>query len=380
MDFVEAIYLKDIPPRSHRVISINGKEVLLFNFDGDISAIGNICLHKGGPLGEGKVERKYEGYYVTCPWHGWEYNVRTGSAPPGFSDQQALYDTVVQDGKVFVSSKPRILPRKTEHKDNPLQDLVQLRYETTPKSLNILGISATNMNKDLPRISTSEEALQGALRYAREKFDANTVLLKLSDLEFRHCEGYYSRNEQACTWPCSISEMDSNDGMNEVYRKMILWADILVLSTPIRWGNASSLYYKMTERINCVQNQITLQDRVLIKNKVASFIITGGQDNIQQVAGQMIVFFTELGFSLPPFAFVGWSRGWTAEDMEQNVKLFVRSRYIKRSIRDLIDNDVKLLLQLKGDPNIQIVSPQPSISESPSKIRFDQKDRASFNV
>ena len=94
----------------------------------------------------------------------------------------------------------------------------------------------------------------------------------------------------------------------------------------------------------------------------------------------MIVFFTELGFSLPPFAFVGWSRGWTAEDMEQNVKLFVRSRYIKRSIRDLIDNDVKLLLQLKGDPNIQIVSPQPRISESPSKIRFDKKDRASFNV
>lgn len=65
--------------------------------------------------------------------------------------------------------------------------------------------------------------------------------------------------------------------------------------------------------------QATLQDRVLVKNKVASFIITGGQDNIQQVAGQMMVFFTELGFSIPPFAFVGWSRGWTAEDMERNV-------------------------------------------------------------
>jgi multimeric flavodoxin WrbA len=143
-------------------------------------------------------------------------------------------------------------------------------------------------------------ALREALEYGREKYNASTVLLKLSDLHFRHCEGYYSRNEQACTWPCSISEMDSNDGMNEVYRKMILWADILVISTPIRWGNASSLYYKMAERLNCVQNQITLQDRVLVKNKVASFIITGGQDNIQQVAGQMMVFFTELGFSLPP--------------------------------------------------------------------------------
>jgi len=246
--------------------------------------------------------------------------------------------------------------------------LEELQYQTSSKSLNILGISCTNTNQNLPRKSTSEKALQAALDYGKEKHNANIVLLKLSDLEFRHCEGYYSRNEQACTWPCSISEMDASDGMNEVYRKMILWADILVLATPIRWGNASSLYYKMAERLNCVQTQITLQDRILIKNKIASFIITGGQDNIQQVAGQLMVFFTELGFSLPPFAFVGWSRGWTAEDMEENVKLFTRSRYIKRSVADLIDNDVKLLHQLKGDPCLSMASPQPKISEAPSKV------------
>jgi nitrite reductase/ring-hydroxylating ferredoxin subunit/multimeric flavodoxin WrbA len=368
MDFIEAIDLKSIPKNSHKVVIINGKEVLLFNINNEISAIGNICLHKGGPLGEGKVESKYDSYYVTCPWHGWEYNVKTGSAAPGFADQQAVYDTMIKEGKVFVSAKPRVLPRKAQHKDDPLRDLAELRYETSLTSLNVLGISTTNTNQNLPRKSTSEEALRIALEYAEQKHNANTVLLRLRNLEFRHCEGYYSRNEQACTWPCSISEMDSNDGMNEVYRKMILWADILVLSTPIRWGNASSLYYKMAERLNCVQNQITLQDRILAKNKVASFIITGGQDNIQQVAGQMMVFFTELGFSLPPFAFVGWSRGWTAEDMEQNVKLFVKSRYIKRSVRDLIDNDIKLLRQLKGDPSVQIASPQPKISEAPSKI------------
>jgi len=372
MDFVESVDVKSLPPGSHTVVSINGKEVLLFNIDGEISAIRNICLHKGGPLSEGKVEKKYDGCYVTCPWHGWEYNVKTGAAPPGFDDQQALYDTLVKDDKIFVSASPIVLPLKAEHKNNPLQDLVMLRYETTRSSLNILGISSTNMNQNLPRKSTSDEALRQALEYGREKYNASTVLLKLSDLEFRHCEGYYSRNEQACTWPCSISEMDSNDGMNEVYRKMILWADILVLSTPIRWGNASSLYYKMAERLNCVQNQITLQDRVLVKNKVASFIITGGQDNIQQVAGQMMVFFTELGFSLPPFAFMGWSRGWTAEDMEHNVKLFSKSRYVQRSVIDLIDNDIKLLRQLKGDPCVHIASPQPKISEAPSKVKIDQ--------
>ena len=372
MDFAESVDLKSLPPGSHKVISINGKEVLLFNIDGEISAIGNVCLHKGGPLSEGKVERKYDDFYVTCPWHGWEYNVKTGAAPPGFDDQQAVYDTLVKDEKIFVSVTPKVLPIKAVHKDNPLQDLVDLRYQTSISSLNILGISSTNTNTNLPRKSTSDEALLLALEYAREKYDASTVLLKLSDLEFRHCEGYYSRNEQACTWPCSISEMDSNDGMNEVYRKMILWADILVLSTPIRWGNASSLYYKMAERLNCVQNQVTLQDRVLVKNKVASFIITGGQDNIQQVAGQMMVFFTELGFSLPPFAFMGWSRGWNAEDMENNVIQFSKSQYVTRSVRDLVDNGIKLLRQVKGDPCKTVSSPQPKIIEAPSKLKNGQ--------
>jgi len=100
MDFVEVLDIKKLPPGSHTVVSIKGKEVVLFNIDGEISAMGNICLHKGGPLSEGKVEKKYDGYYVTCPWHGWEYNVKTGAAPPGFYDQQSLYDTVVKDDKI----------------------------------------------------------------------------------------------------------------------------------------------------------------------------------------------------------------------------------------------------------------------------------------
>ena len=75
----------------------------------------------------------------------------------------------------------------------------------------------------------------------------------------------------------------------------------------------------MIERMNCIQNQVTIRDNVLIRNKVASFIITGGQDNIQAVAGQMLVFFTELGFDVPQFPFIAHSRGWSAEDMERNV-------------------------------------------------------------
>jgi hypothetical protein len=80
----------------------------------------------------------------------------------------------------------------------------------------------------------------------------------------------------------------------------------------------------MAERMNCVQNQVTIHNRVLIRNKVAGFIIVGGQDNIQAVAGQMLGYFAELGFIFPQFPYIAHSRGWSHEDMEKNVEI-VRS-------------------------------------------------------
>lgn len=189
-------------------------------------------------------------------------------------------------------------------------------------------------------------------------------MLKLRDLGFRACEGYYSQHQNACTWPCSITEMKPNDGMTQVYRDMILWADVLLVATPIRWGNPSSLYFKMAERLNCVQNQITLKDKILVKNKVASFIITGGQDNIQQVAGQMMVFFTDLGFTFPPFSFLGWSRGWTAEDMDKNVMQFKRSEYIQRTAKEMVDNCLETLRQIKQLHTGNLKAPKPHKQDS----------------
>ncbi|NOJ30444.1 MAG: (2Fe-2S)-binding protein [Nitrososphaeraceae archaeon] len=364
MRYIPVLPVNELKNKEHKVVLLNGKKIILFKTDGKITAISNTCPHKAGPLGDGKIESRPDGMYIVCPWHGWKYNLVTGKVPPGYEGQQAVFDTKIEDGMILVSENPIINPEKIEPKENPLQDLIDLQYQTSNSSLNILGISTTNMNKNLPRVSTSELVLDDALKYAKEKYGASTVLIKLRDLEFRHCEGYYSRNEQACTWPCSISEMDPNDGMNEIYRKMVLWADMVIIGSPIRWGNPSALYFKMIERLNCVQNQITLQDRILIKNKVVCFIITGGQDNIQNVAGQMSTFFTQLGFSLPPFAFMGWSRGWIAEDMENNATLFSKSRYVKRSVKDLVDNSLKTLRQIKGDICIDINSPQPKLSES----------------
>ena len=71
--------------------------------------------------------------------------------------------------------------------------------------------------------------------------------------------------------------------------------------------------------MNCAQNQIITHDNYLIRNKVGAFIITGGQDNVQHVAGELLSFWSQIGFVFGKFPFVGWRRGWYAEDTENNV-------------------------------------------------------------
>jgi multimeric flavodoxin WrbA len=173
------------------------------------------------------------------------------------------------------------------------------------------------MTLEHPRYSTSDDLLEHALKTSAD-FECESKLIRVRDLSFRACEGFYSKSARACTWPCSITQMDADDQMDQVYEGIVHWADVIILSTPIRWGAASSLYYKMIERLNCIQNQETLANKHLLRNKVIGFIIMGGQDNVQGVAGQLLSFFAEVGCQFPQFPFIAHSRGWSAEDMENN--------------------------------------------------------------
>jgi multimeric flavodoxin WrbA len=136
--------------------------------------------------------------------------------------------------------------------------------------------------------------------------------------------------------------MDQTDQLEQVYEMAVHWADVLLIATPIRWGAASSLYYKMVERMNCVQNQITTNNKVLIRNKVAAFIITGGQDGIQAVAGQMMTFFSEIGFVLPQFPFIAHSLGWEFEEMDRNVELVQDSEALRKGAQELVKRSSEL--------------------------------------
>jgi multimeric flavodoxin WrbA len=140
--------------------------------------------------------------------------------------------------------------------------------------------------------------------------------------------------------------MDSSDEMDQVYEALVHWADAIIIASPIRWGAASSLYFKMAERLNCVQNAMTIRNQVLIRNKVAGFIIVGGQDNIQAVAGHMLGFFAELGFIFPQFPYIAHSRGWSHEDMERNVDIVRNSTELAEGAAMLAERCLELAAQL----------------------------------
>jgi hypothetical protein len=103
-----------------------------------------------------------------------------------------------------------------------------------------------------------------------------------------------------------------------------------------------ALYYQMIQRMNCIQNQIITHENYLIRDKVASFIITGGQDNIQHVAGELMTYWSPLGFIFGKFPFVGWSRGWYAEDTENNLLDMNTNQRIKQDIATMVRGAVEL--------------------------------------
>lgn len=323
-------------------VQIGKKKFAISCKDGIFGAISGVCNHVGGPLGNGRLD----GDYVVCPWHNWKFHREKGIGEPGFeNDAVPSYELKIENGHLFINLN-ELTPRK--NKPHPLHSLERpLKREEGP--IRIAGISTTAMDSKNPRYSTSEALLLIALEHASSELNCQTRLIKLNNLQFRNCEGYYSKSASACTWPCSITQMDPKDEMTEVYEALVHWADVVVLATPIRWGAPSSLYFKMVERLNCVQNQITISDKVLIRNKVISFIITGGQDNIQAVAGQVLTFFSELGFHFPQFPYIAHSRGWSAEDMESNVAYVMGSEELRAGAKKLIERSIemsKILLEL----------------------------------
>ncbi|HEX8221040.1 MAG TPA: non-heme iron oxygenase ferredoxin subunit [Chloroflexia bacterium] len=92
----------DVPPGSCGLVKLGSEEVAVFNVEGQFYATQNRCTHAGGPLCEGGLW----GDIVQCPWHGSEFNVRTGEVVSGPARTPIkTYSVTVHDGVISIGDE-----------------------------------------------------------------------------------------------------------------------------------------------------------------------------------------------------------------------------------------------------------------------------------
>ena len=98
-ELVKILEKRDVAPGSSTSVDVRGQKVAVFNVDGTLYAIGDTCTHRGGPLSAGEVS----GTTVTCPWHGAQYDLKTGGVlTPPAPQGVASYRVVVEGDDVSI--------------------------------------------------------------------------------------------------------------------------------------------------------------------------------------------------------------------------------------------------------------------------------------
>lgn len=103
-DFVCVGDARDIAPGTGKPYTVGRFDVAVFNVDGEYFALENTCPHQGGPIVEGSLE----GALVTCPWHAWCFDVRSGKMTLGDFAEIPQFDVRIDGVGVWVSAEPKV--------------------------------------------------------------------------------------------------------------------------------------------------------------------------------------------------------------------------------------------------------------------------------
>ena len=93
--------IEEVPPGQSKLVTLNNRTIALFNVDGKVYAIHNLCPHEGGPLNGGRVK----GFVVSCPWHDLAFDIRNGQGTDGGGYCVGSYDVRVEDGEIYVGPR-----------------------------------------------------------------------------------------------------------------------------------------------------------------------------------------------------------------------------------------------------------------------------------
>jgi 3-phenylpropionate/trans-cinnamate dioxygenase ferredoxin subunit len=117
-----ALPLAELPPGTRTTVKAFGTTVAVFNVEGQVFAFSNHCPHHGGPLCHGRIsgavlpsqpyEYRYgrEGRILTCPWHGWEFDIESGRTIFDPSVRVKIYEARIEKGEIVLTRR-RTVPR-----------------------------------------------------------------------------------------------------------------------------------------------------------------------------------------------------------------------------------------------------------------------------
>lgn len=99
---IKVCKVNELPPGQSKCIKTNDKEIAVFNVKGKYYAIDNVCIHAGGPLNDGFLDP--EKCQITCPWHGWGYDLATGKCVTHPKQDVFIktYTVKIQSDEIFV--------------------------------------------------------------------------------------------------------------------------------------------------------------------------------------------------------------------------------------------------------------------------------------
>jgi nitrite reductase/ring-hydroxylating ferredoxin subunit len=109
----------EFDPEHRKLVTVGGREVVVFKHGEAFYAFENACLHMGGPVGEGVILGKVEAVlgddgrllgerfsedeiHLVCPWHGWEYDIATGRCAGDRKRKLMKFETVLRGEDVYV--------------------------------------------------------------------------------------------------------------------------------------------------------------------------------------------------------------------------------------------------------------------------------------
>ncbi len=101
MAFQKACKKEEVNENSANYIELNGKQIALFNINGNFYAISNTCLHRGGPLAEGSIDEEH----VICPLHGWEYDIPSGKCITNPTLTIERFDVKIEGDDILIDTK-----------------------------------------------------------------------------------------------------------------------------------------------------------------------------------------------------------------------------------------------------------------------------------